>query len=380
MLEKCCLAPMRERCPDGPLILILDSGGGSWLHVSIATVLLCHRYGAFPYILPSYTTKCLMPLDQQPHAIMSARWAEFKRAWSRQETTLSIFQALAALRRIVGEGLSEANQRAAWSHIGFETGSRILREKILVDRHAELFASKLAGPGDLPEPKSKSSAALDLLKIASPAKKACQADSCNAQIPVTSKFCGDCGAANPHFDATTADLYRPGRKAGWRKVPEGEAIAPQTVEEDRLAAGVGDLLAVLRKKKESQATTKLVGEEEPAAKKAKISEKAPDDLEIPAGSKPVDSLSDEEHDLDTTSGCVAYICANFGKSRRDDIKPIAEFFVSSHLKPMCRKEALWSVFQKEVVNKGTLRSTAGRSAWLAAWRANRAKRFAKVKK
>ena len=39
-------------------------------------------------------------------------------------------------------------------------------------------------------------------------------------------------------------------------------------------------------KKESQATTKLVGEEEPAAKKAKISEKAPDDLELPAGSKP----------------------------------------------------------------------------------------------
>lgn len=71
----------------------------------------------------------------------------------------------------------------------------------------------------------------------------------------------------------------------------------------------------------------------------------PDALELPAGSKLVESLSDEEDDLDTTSGCVAYIYANFGKSRRDDVKPNAELFVSSHLKPMCRKEALWSLFQ-----------------------------------
>lgn len=40
----------------------------------------------------------------------------------------------------------------------------------------------------------------------------------------------------------------------------------------------------------------------------------PDALELPAGSKLVESLSDEEDDLDTTSGCVAYIYANFGKS------------------------------------------------------------------
>ena len=59
-----------------------------------------------------------------------------------------------------------------------------------------------------------------------------------------------------------------------------------------LAAGVGDLLAALRKK-QTQSATKLAGEAqvEPAAKKAKICEKVPNALQLPAGSKLVESWS-----------------------------------------------------------------------------------------
>ena len=148
---------------------------------------------------------------------------------------------------------------------------------------------------------------------------------------------------------------------------------PSTVEE---ATQVGDLMSTLRKRKQKNSEEKL--EAEPPAKKQTTQPLAP---ESTASDVLADkSLSDEEHDLGTSDGCISYILSSFSKSRRDEIKPVAEFFVCSHLKPLCRKEPLWSVFQKQVLNKGILKSTSGRSAWLSAWRANRGKRFAKVAK
>ena len=62
MLEACCFVPMRQSYPDSsqPIIILMDTGGGSLLHLSIPTVLL-HRYGAFPFIFPSFTTKAICP-------------------------------------------------------------------------------------------------------------------------------------------------------------------------------------------------------------------------------------------------------------------------------------------------------------------------------
>jgi hypothetical protein len=125
-----------------PIIILMDSGGGSYMHISVATALLCDRYNAHPFVLPAYCTKALMPLDMTPHAVMSKKWAEFKRAWARQDSTLSIWSALAALRRIVDEGLSAVNARAGWSHVGLQPGSGFLRDKVLVDRFDEILRQK----------------------------------------------------------------------------------------------------------------------------------------------------------------------------------------------------------------------------------------------
>ena len=91
------------------------------------------------------------------------------------------------------------------------------------------------------------------------------------------------------------------------------------------------------------------------------------------------SLSDEEHDLGTPEGCQNYILCCFSKGRRAEIAPVAAFYVSTHLKPMCTKKiGLWEVFNKLIVGTRVLHSTAGRNSWLSAWKANREKRFAKV--
>ena len=94
MLEECCLRPLRLRFPnfDDKCLLVMDGGGGSWLHISVPTVLLLQRYGVECYVLPSYTTAALCALDQQPHALMSKRWSAFKNAWSKNGNDLNVFQ------------------------------------------------------------------------------------------------------------------------------------------------------------------------------------------------------------------------------------------------------------------------------------------------
>lgn len=48
-------------------VLIIDSGGIAWLHLSVAVVSLCCQYGVRPFILKAYSTCALMPADQDWH-------------------------------------------------------------------------------------------------------------------------------------------------------------------------------------------------------------------------------------------------------------------------------------------------------------------------
>ena len=101
----------------------------------------------------------------------------------------------------------------------------------------------------------------------------------------------------------------------------------------------------------------------------------------PANGENQGSLSDEEHDLGTQEGCQNYILSCFSKGRRAEVAPVAAFYITTHLKPMCSKKVgLWEVFNKQVVGPRMLQGMSGRNSWLSAWKANREKRFAKVAK
>ena len=57
-------------------MLLLDSGGGSWCHVSAVFVMFCVNSNVRPTLLHAYTTKALMPLHQMYHRMLRQRWSE----------------------------------------------------------------------------------------------------------------------------------------------------------------------------------------------------------------------------------------------------------------------------------------------------------------
>jgi hypothetical protein len=141
-VEQCCLFPMQERLGPGvPFILMLDSGGGSWMHLGVELSILCHRYNCKLFYLPAHTTKALCALDQTPHATMARLWALTKHDWAVMKSTMSKLAAIAMLNVIVDTGLSPQNSVAGWARVGIETGKVINRDKVLVDRRVECFAS-----------------------------------------------------------------------------------------------------------------------------------------------------------------------------------------------------------------------------------------------
>ena len=224
MLEECFLIPMRERWPDKGkrLLLWLDSGGGSMLHLTVSTALLCHRYACDIYLIPPYGTKALCALDQQPHAWMSKQWSAFKQEFSRQSNAdLGIFPAIRALNFICSEALNEKNSLAGWSHCGIIPGEAVQRNKVLVDRFTECFQSKKAGGGLSETPTSKAAGALDLVQKISPKKERCTAPACKNVFSVAFQHCPACGAKNDNFVEKELVLHGGGKKPGWAKSISG---------------------------------------------------------------------------------------------------------------------------------------------------------------
>ena len=135
VLHRCLPAPEGGRAR--PLVLVMDSGGGGLLHLSPSMLVVCHRQGIRPFVLPPHTTRALCALDQVPHATMGALWGAVKKAWVAKKQSMNICEALAALRVVVGAGLDKGP--GGWKAVGFEPGEKISREQVLVKRAAEVF-------------------------------------------------------------------------------------------------------------------------------------------------------------------------------------------------------------------------------------------------
>ncbi|CAK9017252.1 DDE-1 domain-containing protein [Durusdinium trenchii] len=371
-LEQCLIKPARERYPDTsiPLILILDSGGGSNLHISVSMALLCHRHNIMPYVLPAYTTAACCPLDSNPHSTMSKLWSGFKAAWVRQHGSLNIHHALAGIRRCVIEGLSETQARAGWAQCGWTPGERIQRFKVLNERATELFHCKDSWCA--PTPQSKISSALSIVEKVSPQKKSCSADGRKAKVSVVDKFCGQCGAANSNYESKTAELYK-AKRSGWLKPPQLLEVAAENATEKQLAVGVGELFKKLRSKDKGQADS---GHQEQALE---------DPLPAPGkgATTSAEKIVEEavEFDLNEPDGCISYIVACFPVAERDAVIPIATFYVDNELRKKTGKgHPLWEVFRMNVISSNVLGSKQARKAWLSAWSSNRSNRFAKPPK
>ena len=136
---KVCMAkPAREHiAPDKPLVLLLDSGGGSWVHLSGAFLRTCLQANVKPFFLPAWTTKAMMPCDMNIHETMARLWREFKQAWGLKRLPLTIFVGLKAAAEICDTALQADVVRASWAQIGIRAQQKYDHNKIFVERKDE---------------------------------------------------------------------------------------------------------------------------------------------------------------------------------------------------------------------------------------------------
>ena len=142
-LLECYVTPLRKAGVCGTLGLIADSGGGSFLHLSPAVAAFCIMQDVRIYFLDPYLTRALCALDMQCHGVGGSRWAAFKHEYARTCGNLSLFKAMQAVNDISDEMLSEKYAEVSWRMVGFQLGHPLNRDKVLIDRRAEVGVSHL---------------------------------------------------------------------------------------------------------------------------------------------------------------------------------------------------------------------------------------------
>lgn len=397
---------MRERFPNlqDRIILLMDTGGGSYLHLSVEVALLCQRNCVDVYVLPSYTTKACSPLDQQPHSVMSTLWSGFKAAWSRSHGNLTIWTALAGIKRCVEAGNTPKNALAGWAHCGWVPGECLQRQVVLSERAAELFHSKKGQP--LQPMKSQASSALSLVAEVAPAKRKCTRANCKGTVTVTDKYCPHCGNENQHFDNKAHQAYY-GARSGWYRQEDEPQVSAETPAEKELAGGIGDLFKTLRKRQVQAAPEGATAPANPAtpapatpaplhapttpttfaplpapSTPAKGSAQVEEKVEEPAAkkTKTVADAETVELDLGDADDIEAYILHHFHVGQHDTVRPVAKFFVQEMRSQVTKKMPLSAIVRIKLVQTKQLNTKAGRKSWLDAWAANRAARFITIPK
>ena len=173
-VETCFVLPMRSCVPaNQELLLILDSGGGTFLHLSPELAIMAEKHRCRLFLLPAYGTKARPPndegflenlfffggdwiprslsaiapiqalcsLDQEVHRYWAQEWGRFKSEWSSAHGTLNVHQALCACQRISEQALTQEKATASYRACGIETGKAINMDRLLVERKAEIFGS-----------------------------------------------------------------------------------------------------------------------------------------------------------------------------------------------------------------------------------------------
>ena len=362
---------------DKALCLVLDSGGGSLLHLSVPLVQVCLKANIRLFFLPSYTTRCLMALDQNSHQSMADSWKKFKQHWSAKNEKLSLLCALRAIDSFLPTSLSEKMAEISWGRIGVVSGEPWDRNILFVERASEIFSTVRTE-----EAKKASNTALAILQKVSPSKSKCKGAGCGQMLGSNMKLCYNCGKANPGYSEEDYKVHRSGWRSGWKDNPAFEP--PEVSEKEKeLLNQVDDLTLALRKRKNKSELTETSGGQgeapgQPPAKQIKVDEKA---AAVPfQDPQTLATAENEEIDVGTEEGCVKFIVSSFNESERATILPLAEHYVATLKSKVCKGNPLWSVFNKEVIKPGKLSSTAGRKAWLAAEKYNRELRFVKAPK
>ena len=84
----------------------------------------------------------------------------------------------------------------------------------------------------------------------------------------------------------------------------------------------------------------------------------------------------EDYDLESMEDATKYMLAHWPKKDRESCRPVVAFFREELKRESCKTKPFSSLITLKIINPGQLNSKKGRSTFLSAWRANRARRYA----
>eukprot|EP00438_Fugacium_kawagutii_P006800 Skav218528 [mRNA] locus=scaffold2478:307127:308656:- [translate_table: standard] len=408
LVSLCFIEPLRAESPDPSkeLLLMMDGGGGTYLHISPHLSALCVRHKVRIFLIPPYGTKALCSLDQDCHKHFASQWSQFKASWASQYGQLNLRQALSAASKIAEEALSPQRAKASYHMIGIDAGKKINIDKVVLERADELFSSLRAQGANAVEPSSSRKRVFDLVSAVAPPKSKCL--KCQKKNEVVDQFCRDCGEPNHAFDKELYDIHRAGKQSGW--VANADWLSKQkaqNADEDMMMAKTGDFLKKIRRapaiadRLAAPATPAAPGTPAapatPAMPAAPASSSTAAALKVPSTPPAKQKVAEvasavktsipaseaevpqklPEFDCDLPTDCVKLICRHFAV-QPPDLAAVAAFYVD-HLRAKTNKtHTLSSIFQKEVLKSGLLKKKESRKMWYDSWKSNRGQRFVQL--
>jgi len=249
----------------GPIVLLLDSGGGrEGMHLSLEFALLMSRSEIHVYALREYFTKALMPLDREPHKQMQLAWSNLKSRFAAEHghSVQNQFQALALLREAWAAGTQEKHVLSGWRRTGIAPWCP---DELLLEQAHALFRSQReeAKNHRFMDPASKN--VLKLPDTMMEKKTTCT--KCKGTILQRFRHCSECGAVNEAFLQAASSVMQEGRRKGYKKMrPTAfniEALVEKGFEGLRAVSQAGK--EALEESSSSDSSSDSDAEEEPDA-------------------------------------------------------------------------------------------------------------------
>ena len=191
-----------------PTVVVMDTGGGKiGLHLSLELALWCEEHNVHPFILPPYSGKHLMTLDQEPHRMMESAWCDLRVQYMRHygRPVCSIWNALPLIEQSWKAGMQKSVLQVSLKMCGILPWSPT---KVL-GNHEKWLAPMDVSPvqwSSLPD-------AIYRKPLLPTEKTPCV--KCHASVTTSTKFCPQCGTANDRFSTKAAMAFGVGRRPGW---------------------------------------------------------------------------------------------------------------------------------------------------------------------
>ena len=347
-----CAVAAPQRIP-----LILDSGGGSVSHISVAVGQLAEKYRLRPWFLGPYHTAALCPLDQSPNCSFERRWSSIR----AKASSFSPLQALDATHECFDFAYCTKNNQWGFRDIGLVPGHRVNRARVLLECGPKLF-KKTVPEAQRDYETAEAQVVLDPPKGYTRAPESTR--SIAEAVAKGGRAEGYKRKATPLVDMVDALDFSPKKKANVAKV-RGDLVSKA-----RQISSTSDAPAAAADSSKPEPAGKAPSNAS-AASKAVFKPAQQACAEVSAAPP-----QPAEYDLDSEQHCVEWLLAAFSEQRRDSVRHLAMYYAQHELKPCTKKQVpLSEVFRVRVIDVGLLKNNQRQTTWIQRVSQQRSKKY-----